>query len=147
MCAACQRASEQRFRDENKESLSRKRAARSAKQAAYRKEYNATHRGEILLREAGRRAKRRGLQFDLDQHEEAIIKRVNTARCEMTGLPLCLRNTKIFWDSPSLHRVEPKKGYVITNVKVVCFLMNSALGSWGEPILKKVMAAWSSKEQ
>lgn len=51
--------------------------------------------------------------------------------CEMSGLPLKMEAGRRNWNSPSIHRVVPQQGYVIGNVRIICFGLNAALGEWG----------------
>lgn len=64
--------------------------------------------------------------------------------CEMTGLPFNLNDGRT-WDSPSLDRIDPAKGYVYSNIRIICFGMNSALNSWGEDVLEMMVLAWLAR--
>ena len=142
LCKDCQRAYEVGWRRAHREHLRQARQRRTEKARAYVQRYNLAHRGEILVKEAIRRARRRGLPCDLRAHAAALIRRVHAGRCELTGLPLNLGRRTVSWDSPSLDRIVPALGYTMTNVRVVCFAMNAALGSWGEAQLRTIMSAW-----
>jgi len=122
------------------------RQKRAHKEKAYRQVYDAKNRGRLLVMEAGRRSKRKGIAFDLDQHIEEIESRVQRQVCEMTGIPLYMECRGIRWNSPSMDRIDPTKGYVLSNVRIVCFAMNAALGSWGEEALMKVISAWLERK-
>lgn len=98
-------------------------------------------RAQVLISNARIRAKRKGLDFDLDQHVDTIQKRIDRGHCEVTGFPFNLEGGRTF-DSPSLDRINPKKGYVFTNVRVVIHLANVAMGDWGDKVLKAVMENW-----
>lgn len=141
-CVECQRRYEAQYRVNNRELLRRRRQLRAHKEQAYRLEYDARRRGHLLAMEAKRRCSRRNLPFNLDQHIPELEERMQLRICEMTGLPLNFYNKGTSWDSPSLHRVVPEKGYTYDNVKVVCFGMNAALGSWGEEALLTIVSAW-----
>lgn len=142
MCKRCQRAYEREWRKKNKARLAQARERRREKERLYRIEYNARRRGYCLVQGARLRALRKGLPFDLDQHIEAVEARVQLHRCELTGLPLILGAKRGSWNSPSIDRIDPGKGYVYSNIRIVCFAMNVAMGKWGESVLRKVMTAW-----
>lgn len=143
LCKECQRAYEARWRSNNKEYRAEARRKRTAANKLYRQKYDRTNRGMLLASEAGRRARKRSLPYDLDQHIPEIEARVQRAVCEMTGLTLDLTaGRKRVWNSPSLDRIEPAKGYTYSNIRIVCFAINACLGDWGEEILQNVMSAW-----
>ena len=146
LCKTCQRAYEKEWRVKNVKRLAETRKKRLPAAAEYRANYNAAHRGEILVQEAIRRAKRKGLPCDLHQTGSDIIQRVNAGICELTGLPLNMRNSKIKWDSPSLDRIRPSLGYTAKNIRVICFALNSAFGSWGEAVAQKVVMSWLNRK-
>lgn len=104
------------------------------------KRYRLRHRAKPLIQNAKRRAEKRGLPFDLDEHTEALQARIDANRCEVTGLPFNLEGGRT-WDSPSLDRIDPASGYVFSNVRVVLYSVNCALGDWGEETLIKMATA------
>lgn len=74
-----------------------------------------------LLREAQRRAERRGIPFVLTwQYVESIWPDA----CPYLGVPLQHGVGKMCSASPTLDRVEPVKGYVEGNVEVISWLAN-----------------------
>ena len=87
------------------------------------------------------RAAEKNLPFDLDLHREKIRDRVDALVCEMTGIKLDPVAKKA-WNSPSIDRVEPAKGYIYANIRIVAFGMNCALGTWGDAPLRGLMKAW-----
>lgn len=100
-------------------------------------------RGQVLVAYARRRAKERGLPFDLDDHVEEIQRRIDAGQCELSGLAFSLVGGRT-WDSPSIHRREPAGGYVIENVQVICHGLNAALGEWGSDVLELMVTAMQS---
>jgi len=102
------------------------------------------NRARWLLKNSRNRAKEKGLAFDLDKHWPELKKRIDVLRCELTGLPLDL-NAIRDWNSPSIDRIDCSRGYTYDNVRIVCFAMNCAMGTWGENKLKLVLNAWSDK--
>jgi hypothetical protein len=110
------------------------------------KEWARKNRGALMIRGAATRAKQAGLPFDLGHYKKEIQARVDAGFCELTGLPFNLNGDRA-WDTPSLDRIDPKKGYIYSNVRVVCRAINCALGSWGEEALEKVVHAWLARRR
>jgi hypothetical protein len=102
------------------------------------------NRGYAMIKGAKSRAKQGDLAFDLEQYRDQIQQRVDAGFCELTDIPFNLECSRA-WDTPSLDRIVPEKGYVYSNVRVVCRAMNCMLGNWGPKIMEQVFLAW--KEQ
>jgi len=97
-------------------------------------------RARYLWSAARNRAKRKGVPFSLS-HED-IEKALLRGRCQVTGLPFTLQATGGQHPfSPTLHRVNPAKGYTRRNTKLVIWAFNAACCFWGEKILWQVVAA------
>lgn len=108
------------------------------------KNYRAVH----AICSARRRAKQKGVAFDLDQHRDNIQSRIDRGICELTGLPFNLQAKAPFpWDAPSLDRIKPERGYVLSNVRVILYGLNAALGHWGEDVLNTMVEAWLSQQK
>lgn len=142
LCADCQRAYEAAWRNQNRARLTERRRLRAEKEKAYRQVYDTLNRAKLLAREARRRSAKGGLPYDLDEHLAELEARMQAGVCEMTGTPFSFDLMKPNWNSPSLDRIVPSLGYVYSNIRVVCFAMNAALGSWGEGPLAEVMTRW-----
>jgi hypothetical protein len=115
----------------------------------YQEGYRRRHPWKLILRHASQRAQKMGLAFDLDQHVVALTKRLSAMRCEMTGLPLTQGRGTLGarkWNSPSLDRIDPAKGYAYSNIRIVCWGMNAAMGTWGEGVLRMMVAAWQKEK-
>lgn len=147
ICCDCQREWERDYRERNQELLRERRIARRAVEAAYRREYNTKNRGRLLATEAIRRATRKGIPCDLQDHLPEIERRVQLGTCEMTGIAFNFHSSGPTWNSPSLHRIVPAEGYIYRNIQVVCFGMNAALGNWGESALATMLDAWSQRRK
>lgn len=87
------------------------------------------------------RAKNNGITFDLDKHTKLIQQRIDNGFCEMTGIAFDL-DANMDFNSPSIDRIDPRKGYVYSNIRVVCFAINCALNKWGEGPLLQVVLGW-----
>lgn len=110
--------------------------------------YRLTRRGAALVAQIKKRAKLKGWEFDLDPYIPDIQRRIDAGVCEITGYPFDLtppdKGTRRF-NTPSLDRINPKRGYTYDNVRVVLCLVNVALNDWGENVLREVMQRWLSK--
>src|SRR3990167_2435290 len=144
LCKDCQRAYEKTWRSQHKEQLRTMREKRREKDKDYRWTFRDTNVANYLVSRIKPRALKRHLPFDLDQHLPELQERMNQRTCEMTGIPLVLakggRGPQ--YNSPSLDRIDPKKGYIYTNIQIVCFAINAAFGSWGEEPTRLVMGKW-----
>lgn len=135
-CKACDKDRQRSYAAKRTTPRARDRKTDAEYSLAYRKK----HRAKELVRHAQGRAKKMRLPFDLDLHIEALQARVDTATCELTGLPMPVMNGRQ-WNTPSTDRIEPKKGYVLSNVRIVCLGVNCALGFWGEGVLMAIADA------
>lgn len=44
--------------------------------------------------------------------------------------------------APSLDRIDARKGYTTDNVRLVAWVVNHALGDWGEEVFAKIARAY-----
>lgn len=87
-----------------------------------------------LLYGARKRARDRGIPFDLKRKDIIIPE-----RCPVLGIPLAKRGPQIQQpgrknggprpDAPSLDRIRPKEGYIPGNVRVISFRANTVRGT------------------
>ncbi len=106
----------------------RKAAAKVASRNEYvRKRQNK--RWLVVLSKAEIRAKRKGLLFSLRQ--EDIQPQLDAGVCEVTGVPFDMKSSARQWNTPSLDRIDSSKGYVKSNVRMVCWAVNAMAGEWG----------------
>lgn len=130
ICRECHAARERTYRLDNREHVRSRELKR---------------RGRYLVHSAERRARRQGVPFDLDQHVEEINDRVLRGYCELTGLPFNAGDAAREWDSPTLDRIRAERGYVLSNVRVVCWGINAALGNWGADAMLQIVEAYKRK--
>lgn len=103
--------------------------------------------GEMAIRQAACRAAARGLPFDLYVYRPELLRRFQIG-CELTGLPFNFerRGKGGKWDSPSIDRIIPEKGYVLSNIRVILYCLNAAFNNWGEDQFEIVARAWLAKK-
>jgi hypothetical protein len=108
------------------------------------RKYGKHNRSRRLISGARERATKQGLAFDLWDHAEEIKARIAAGKCELTGITFNLDVARSF-DSPSIDRIIPSKGYVYTNIRIILHGMNCALGNWGEEVLTRMIDAWKGR--
>jgi len=122
------------------------RIKRREKAASYAREYRVKNRAKYLVAECRRRCLKRGWKFDLNNHVEEIQTRMNVGLCELTGITMNMKPTKGRpFNAPSIDRIDPKKGYVYSNIRIICFAANAMLGDWGEDVALKMAKSWIAK--
>lgn len=99
-------------------------------------------RWKYLIHYAHRRAQKADVPFDLFEHQAEIKRRVEAGLCEMTGLPFNVGGVGRAWDSPSIDRIRPADGYVLSNVRVILFGLNFAMADWGEDVFAKMARSY-----
>ena len=85
------------------------------------------------------------MDYDLDQYRHELRLRIDKGICEVSGLPIFHHTGKVEWDSISIDRIDSTKGYVYSNVRVVCYAVNVALNNWGLEQFLKVARAMETK--
>jgi len=105
------------------------RAAINHYHAAYhkrRREKNLTYRIQIIRGFARRRAKQKGVPFDAEAVTDFLRGAFAAhAACPACGRPFNLKNhSPGAFDSPSLDRLRPERGYVEGNLALICWRCN-----------------------
>jgi hypothetical protein len=118
----------------------RKSLVTKEKDREYQITYRKRNRARDLARHARFRAHRKGVDFDLLRCLPELQARIGAGVCEISGLPFNLDGGRT-WDSPSLDRIDPQRGYVYGNVRVVLHALNSAMGDWGEAKMLEIARA------
>lgn len=89
------------------------------------------------------------MKFDLRLDD--IVARVKHGRCELTGIKFDMkpRQKGVHYRKygPALDRKNPKKGYVRSNVRIICNHANMALNEYGEAAFAKLCRAYLSHVQ
>ena len=86
-----------------------------------------------LLKSALIRAKKKGLDFNIDETDIVIPQ-----KCPVLGIPLKLGEGRPISNSPTLDRIEPSKGYVKGNVMVISYKANTIKSDAGPQELMQV---------
>jgi len=126
------RISAKKFREKNREFVRKQERER-------RRLEGPMPKNKTLLRSARDRARRRGYEFNLTQEwvDERIAK-----GCVLTGWAFDLEHKgKAVPLSPSIDRIDSEKGYTPDNCRMVCWIVNRALGNFGSEIFLKMCAA------
>jgi hypothetical protein len=79
-----------------------------------------------LFHEAKKRAKKRGLEFNISI-EDVIIP----PTCPVLGIPLYKGEGKQIDNSPTIDRIDNSKGYTKDNIKVISYRANSLKNNGG----------------
>lgn len=94
--------------------------ARTERTRAFRKAKYHTRREYFHLKSIKYRAKCKGLDFDLDE-SDLVVPEV----CPLLGIPLQRGSREASPNSPTVDRIDPKRGYVKGNVWVISRKANS----------------------
>ena len=113
---------------------------------AIAKSSRTANRAGNMIADAKKRAKQKGLAFDLEDFREQLTTRINSGMCELTGMQLRLSGGPRDWDTPSLDRIVPELGYTISNVRVIAFGLNVMMLTWGLDRAMLIMDALKAKE-
>ena len=87
------------------------------------------------------RSQTRGLEFNLTLDWALSVCERQSFRCAMTGIEFCAAHTsngKVNPYTPSLDRIDPRKGYTTDNVRIVILAINLMLMDWGPVIFEQV---------
>jgi len=79
---------------------------------------------KLLLKEAKKRARNNNLEFDIELDDIKIPK-----ICPLSGLKIEVGNGKLHASSPTLDRINNKKGYTKENILVLSHIGNTTKGA------------------
>ena len=103
-----------------------------------------------LCRKTRERAAVRGIEFALTSSDVVALFMEADNRCQVTGLPFdrVYRPTgaskRPF--AASIDRIDNRVGYIVGNVRIVCVMVNVALGEWGYEALKRIAVSVAIRE-
>lgn len=103
----------------------------------YRKQYNGTpkQRANALYQNARRRALETGIEFSLTKRFIEIA--LEKGFCEQTGIKFDMQsdaetNSGRRWFTPSIDKIDPKKGYTDANTQIVVWCYNAGKGEMSD---------------
>lgn len=144
-CKECDRVRDRAYKAKHHEEMLLKgrvrRRANPERDREYQSKYRRRNRARDLIRHARTRADRKSIECDLLEHLQDVQARIDAGVCELTGVPFNLGEGRTF-DSPSIDRIDPTRGYTYDNIRIICHAMNSALGDWGEEKLLEILRLW-----
>jgi len=139
-CAVCQELkSHTLFGPGNRASGKNSYCRSCANKRARDERKNTRGRSLAICNRAKQRAKRRGIQYTLD--EDRVRAVMEAGKCEATGLPFDLDDPHSPY-SPSLDRKDSSKGYTDSNTWVVVLAFNLAKNRWTSDQLVEVVEAF-----
>ena len=94
-------------------------------------EAKVRNRSRIVRNNIRSRCKRRGIRYNLDRYADALAARIAVGVCELSGFPLDLAGSRTY-NSLSVDRIVPSRGYVYSNIRLVCLCLNMGLSNWGD---------------
>lgn len=101
-----------------------------------------------ILSRARERAKKKGVECSLTLGElKSLFDRAG-GKCEVTGKKFSKGNEEnlLFSPfSPSVDRIDSKKGYSVENCRIVCLATNLAMGNRGDHVIKELFHAYKKK--
>jgi hypothetical protein len=115
------------YRATHSEEINSRRRANRKECRTYDRAYKAAHPEYPHLGNARRRAKGAGVPCTLTLADVRAI--LAPMRCSATGLPLGRGVGVLGPLSPTLDRIEPARGYVPGNVRLVCHRFNALRGT------------------
>lgn len=140
-CRSSYRVARYHVTDEKRRRRSSSSYRETQRAGADNRRLNPASRLKIVVTTSRSRARKIKAVFDLDDHMDELLKRFSSGRCEVTGLPFDME-AKRAWNSPSLDRIKPERGYIFDNVRFVLWSFNAAIGDWGEDVLAEVASAF-----
>lgn len=99
---------------------------------------------EESLPRARKRARDGGLPFDLTEAHIRELMEAQGFRCAVSKIPFHLSRSGRRQSAsrlpfrPSIDRIEPNKGYVRGNVRILCFAVNMAIADWGDDVFYEI---------
>lgn len=108
-----------------------------------------------MMVNARKNAKAKQLECTLTIEQVIILAERTQGKCELSGIKFeygeaaelksATTRRKRVW-APSFDRIETSIGYIESNVRIVCFAVNSARQEYGDEVLMKVAFALSNTQ-
>jgi hypothetical protein len=106
---------------------SRPRRGNPDREREYKKHFKETNRAKYIMQCVRNEARQKGVCFEIS--EAWVQERLDTGKCELSGLPFCFNETR---DLPSIDRRIPGGDYVESNCRLILFGLNSLLRHCGD---------------
>jgi hypothetical protein len=104
---------------------------------------------QFLLVSSRQRAKEAGLEHTLTLADIESLYHRQLGLCAVSGLPFTMESTGdhpfLRAYAPSIDRIDNGLGYTLENVRLVCRIVNFAMGKWGLPALERVALAIAAR--
>ncbi|WP_431290409.1 hypothetical protein [Burkholderia cepacia] len=138
-CSKCHCATSYRARN-------RRRLEYNAQIAARRKS-DPLFKAYEIWKSAKDRASRKGIEFTLSR--EKVERAVVGGICEVTGIKfdMSVKNKNQSSFSPSVDKIDPRKGYTDENCQIVCWLYNRAKGDGTHAEVMLLVEALNARSQ
>lgn len=105
-----------------------------------------TRRLRRLAQMAKNRARSKGLDYNIDGDYLISLWNETDGCCALTGRQLRLEawgsKGQVHPDAPSVDRINPKKGYVKGNVRLITYHLNVALSEYGTDIFESLVKSY-----
>lgn len=142
---ACKAKWQRNWQKENREKHNEQSASWSKRNPEKVKEKGRRWRAKqprelLMLKEASKRAKKDGLEFNIET-SDIIIPDV----CPILGITISTQNNCAKHNSPSLDRIDSGKGYVKNNVWVISWRANKIKSDATLEELEKIVIALQTK--
>lgn len=104
-------------------------------------------RAKSLYHGAAARAKAKGIEFNLSL--DWVVSNLAKGCCAVTGIPFTIANQAGQKGpfSPSIDKIDPKKGYTEDNCRMVLLMYNSAKGPWSDALVLEMAKAICQMKQ
>jgi hypothetical protein len=100
------------------------------------------HYCKVAIPRSRHRALQKKVPFDLTASDFRLMINAQNFRCAVSGISFPIHRVsdpKAKPFRPSIDRIEPRLGYIVGNVRLVCEIVNLAMNQWGEPALIKLV--------
>ena len=106
--------------------------------------YNNENMSANIIRRVKRRAKLIELDFNLTKEFIEELYVLQDRKCALTGLDFIFdkSNTSKRPFAPSVDRINSKLGYIKSNVRLVCVVVNFSLNEFGDEVFGKMCKAY-----
>lgn len=118
-----------------------------------RKEWSMSEYGRLynIFQAAKERSSRKKIPFDISFDD--VVKMYNDQKglCSLSGLKLVTNelresNKHYYPYAPSIDKIDPSKGYVLSNIRIVAVIVNLALNQFGDDVFDIMCKSYIEKK-